>query len=504
MSGKTAIGAAYGPVIVEGSGVPSMESTPAVRGMDRRPPDPLMFVGRSPELKQLEAAVAGCGRAVVVAVHGLGGVGKSTLTARFAASQADRFSLVWWIVADSATAIDTGLADLAVAVAPETGVMPLEQCTELGVRWLATHTDWLLILDNLAGPADAAGLLDRVHTGTIVITSRQGGGWRGMQTVALDVLPAAQAVELLIRIVRAEWPDAELTGADRLCAELGWLPLAIEQAGAYLGQLRITPAAYLDLLARFPARMFTAIAEGGDAQRTVARVWHVTLDRLADTPLAGQLLRQLAWYAPDGIPRELLAGTADEPDVLAALGRLAAYNMITLTGDTIGVHRLVQAVSRTPDPDDPHRQPDDVTTARDTAATTLTTALTGQHHESPASWPLYQLVLPHAQALIDHTPPGRDTPTTCQLLNHFGTYLGGQGNVTTAITYFTRTNRCLENLHGPDHPDTLTSRNNLASAYEWAGDLGRAVPLYEATLTDCERVLGPDHPDTLTSRNNLA
>ncbi|SDP97813.1 NB-ARC domain-containing protein [Lentzea jiangxiensis] len=187
----------------------------------------------------------------MVAVHGLGGVGKSTLTAHFAAGQADRFSLVWWVVADSATAIDTGLADLAVAVAPETVEMPLEQRTELGVRWLATHTDWLLVLDNLTGPADAAGLLDRVHTGTIVITSRQGSGWRGMQTVALDVLPAEQAVELLTRIVRAEWPDADLTGAGTLCAELGWLPLAIEQAGAYLGQLRINPTVYLDLLARF-------------------------------------------------------------------------------------------------------------------------------------------------------------------------------------------------------------------------------------------------------------
>lgn len=81
--------------------------------------------------------------------------------------------------------------------------------------------------------------------------------------------------------------------------------------------------------------MFTVTAEGGDAQRTMARVWHVTLDRVADTPAAGRVLRQLAWYAPDEIPQSLLAGQVEEPELSEAFGRLAAYSMITLTGDTV-------------------------------------------------------------------------------------------------------------------------------------------------------------------------
>ncbi|ONI91451.1 hypothetical protein ALI22I_08890 [Saccharothrix sp. ALI-22-I] len=87
----------------------------------------------------------------------------------------------------------------------------------------------------------------------------------------------------------------------------------------------------------------------------MARVWHVTLDRLTDTPAVGRMLRQLAWYAPDGIPRALLGGSGavGEPELSEALGRLAAYNMITLTMDAVAVHRLVQAVTRTPRPDRP-------------------------------------------------------------------------------------------------------------------------------------------------------
>ncbi|RSN31400.1 Nephrocystin-3 [Amycolatopsis sp. WAC 04169] len=484
--------------------LPAIESVPPVPALSRVPLDAALFVGRSDELDRLDEVLCESGRATVVAVHGLGGVGKSTLAARFAHLHAGRFGFRWWITADSLAAVDAGLADLAETLQPATRTLPVAQRSALGARWLATHEDWLLVLDNVASPRDVAGLLERVRSGTVVITSRQRWGWRTVETVSLDVLAEDEAVVLLARIVRSDWADADLTGAAQLCRELGWLPLAIEQAGAYLAQTRTSPAAYLDLLARFPARMFTATAEGGDAQRTMARVWHVTLDHLTSTPAAGQVLRQLAWFAPDGIPRGLLEGEVGEPELSEALGRLAAYSMITLTGNTAAVHRLVQAVTRTPDPTDPHRQPLDITTARDSTATLLANALLELDPHTPEDWPAYRMVLPHARALLDHATSDTDTTQTSHLLNRLGRYLAGQGDVGTAISYHTRACDSFQRLDGPDHPNTVTSHNNLASAYESAGDLARAIPLFEATLADSERVLGPDHPSTLISRNNLA
>ncbi|HWO63764.1 MAG TPA: tetratricopeptide repeat protein, partial [Umezawaea sp.] len=217
------------------------------------------------------------------------------------------------------------------------------------------------------------------------------------------------------------------------------------------------------------------------------------------------LLRRLAWYAPDDIPRSLLTTGTDvsEFDVLHAVGRLAAYNMITLDNDTISVHRLVQAVTRTPDPDDPHRWPTTIILARDTTAATLVAALTGTDHRLPTAWPVFRMVLPHARALLDHTDTDTDTDPLCALAHGLGRYLNDQGDTTTAITLLTRASQGHQRLYGPDHPDTLISRNNLAGAYRSAGDLGRAIPLYEATLTDSERVLGPDHPTTKIIRSNL-
>ena len=467
-------------------------------------PRPGLFVGRAGELARLDAALATPGGVVVQAVHGLGGVGKSTLAARWAAAHAADFSLTWWITAATGADIDAGLAALAAALQPAlTGVLPLEALREGAVQWLAAHGGWLVVLDNVSDPADVAPLLARASAGRYQITSRRASGWHatGAAPVRLDVLEAAEAQALLAAIL-APARQREADGA-ALCAELGFLPLAIEQAGAYLAQAGATPAEYLDLLARYPAAMYQAGPEGGDAARTIARIWHVTVDRLADDPLAGQVLRMLAWYAPDGIPRPLLDGLADPPAVLSAVGRLAAYSMLNADIGVMGMHRLVQAVTRTPDPGDPHRDPQQIGAARDQATRQLAAAVPADLQD-PAGWPGWRMLLPHIDALANHAPPDTDTQDTARLLNETGLFLNAQGQPSRAAAYLERALAGYARVLGADHPDTLTSRNNLATAYEAAGGLGRAIPLYEQTLADSERVLGADHPGTLRSRNNLA
>lgn len=464
-----------------------------------------LFVGRSNELAHLDRLLSGSARVLVTAVHGMGGVGKTTLAARYVRAHAGQFTMVWWITADSPTAIDAGLADLAVALDPGAGFVPQEQRTTAAIEWFAARQGWLLVLDNLTDPGDAQPLLQQLGDGgTVLITSRRSTGWRGVVTLPVDILPSGDAANLLTRTIQADWPDADLTGADTLCTELGGLPLAIEQAGAYIAQTRITPAVYLRLLNTHPARMFTATGEGGNAQRTMARVWHVTLDRLADTPAAGQMLRRLAWHAPDNIDRVLVIGTSPDPDELDALGRLASYSMITLDADAISIHRLVQTVTRTPDSTDPHRQPEDIAQARETTAECLAGALSGIDFSLPADWPVYQAVLPHALTLLGHTNSDNDTTVICALAVYVARYVCRQGDIATAISLFTRASRGLERLHGHDHPDTLTAWSGLATAYEEAGNLDQAIPLLKATLADQERVLGRDHTNTMATLGNLA
>ena len=167
-------------------------------------PRPGLFVGRDRELARLDAAMAGPGQVVVQAVHGLGGVGKSTLAAHWAAAHAAEHVVTWWITAATPADIDAGLAALAVALQPAlTGVLPLEALREGAVQWLAAHSRWLMILDNVADPADVAPLLARASAGRYLITSRRASGWHatGVAPVRLDVLDPAEARALLAAIL---------------------------------------------------------------------------------------------------------------------------------------------------------------------------------------------------------------------------------------------------------------------------------------------------------------
>ncbi|MFB7467291.1 tetratricopeptide repeat protein, partial [Streptomyces sp. NPDC056224] len=472
------------------------------------PHRPNLFVGRGEELDRLDAALTAPGAALVQAVHGLGGIGKSTLAAHWAATRPHGCAPVRWITADSPVGVQQGLASLATALQPALATaLPVEGLAEWGLQWLASHTGWLLILDNVNDPADIAPVLARAAGDRFLITSRLATAWSDATTlVRLDVLDEAESLALLTRITTAAGPR-DLEGAADLCAELGHLPLAIDQAAAYIAQNPlVTPHGYLHLLAQHATAMYGHGGATTPAQRTIARIWDITLDQIATRqPAAADLLRTLAWYSSENIPTALADGSTDPSALHQAIGLLAAYNMIkvdSVTG-TLAVHRLVQALARTPDPADPRRAPLHITRAREQATANLRAAVPGVWNDL-ATWPAWRTLIPHIDAFIRHAAPDTDTTTTALILGVAGRFLDDQGQPARAITYLHRALSAYERLEGEHSSGTLASRHGLAVAYETAGDLDTAVSLYERNLRDSERVLGTDHPNTVTSRSSLA
>ncbi|MEU4159674.1 tetratricopeptide repeat protein [Actinoplanes sp. NPDC026670] len=475
-------------------------------GLVHLPLRPGLFVGREPELRRLDQALGESGRVVVQAVHGLGGIGKSALVAHWADGCRDAYTPIWWITADSPAALDAGLVALAVALQPAAAeVLPSATLRERAIRWLAAHRDWLLILDNVTDPEDVTALVARLPAGRIVVTSRRSTGWAGTTALRLDVLPPEKAVAMLTGVLGGRIDPAH---AALICAELGHLPLAVEQAGAYMAQTGVDAGHYLRLLAEYPAEVYRDGEEGRAAERTIARVWRVTLDALAGEPLPGRILRVLAWLGPEAASRAWLGELGSEPEVVRATGRLAAYSMVALSGDAVTVHRLVQAVSRTPDPADPHRQAADITAAYAAATEALIEAVPEEGDVVPSAWPVWRTLLPHVDALTGRRPPedaDDDTRGFVALLRgHAGNFVQGQGDVALATRYHERTAADFEALYGAKDPLTLGSFGNVASAYLAAGDLGRAVPLFERVLTGTRRACGRNHPDTLRATTNLA
>ncbi|MEU7074081.1 tetratricopeptide repeat protein [Streptomyces narbonensis] len=481
-------------------------------GLNNLPYRASPFVGRAAELDRLDAAMKKPGGVWIHTVHGLGGVGKSALAVHWAATRAHKHRLapIRWISADSAAGVEQGLAALGTALQPAASkALTVEALAENGMQWLATHSGWLVILDNVNHLADIAPLLARVPSGRFLITSRLATVWHdAADVIRLDTLQPGESLALFTRIANVGG-SRDLSGAAELCEELGHLPLAVRQAAfALVENPLLTPSRYLERLRQNPGPLYRQGSEGViDPEHTVARVWRVTLDLLGEQqPLAADMLRTLAWYAPDGIPAGLLDGEGKPAAVDDAIGALNRYSMITVDPEAraLSVHRLVQSVARTSAADDPHRAPGLITEARGRATAALEAAVGSTEWQDPATWPTGRTLLPHMDALADHTPPYADTRTTARLLDHAGVFLISQGLGTRATAHLRRALDHHGRELGHDDIHTLTCRHNLAHAEETSGYVKRAIPLYERALRDEERVLGATHRLTLASRYNLA
>ncbi|MEU6272370.1 tetratricopeptide repeat protein, partial [Streptomyces populi] len=477
-----------------------------------------VFVGREAELSALRNTLAGGGSAAVVqpqrtaahTISGLGGVGKSALALRYATRYRSEYALVWWITADSPESIVTGLAGITERLCPHWAqTLEPDQRAAWAITWLQAHPDWLLIFDNVENPQHLAPYLGTLSLGHHLATSRRATGWQALAPmVTLGLLPPDEAADLLCTTAfpHTAADSRQREAAQRLARDLGYLPLALEQAGAYALRTGID-------LDDYRADLALVLDENRDApspEQTIARIWDRTLKAITDRdPLAVTLLQAMAWLAPDNIPRTLLAPLAPHTITLAnALGELHAYNMIAFTPDrqAITVHRLVQTVLRTRDRREAHEDDAQPTApGRTEAEHAVRHALPSAPQDAHAENTAWERLLPHILALAATTPtdntPSADTADTYY---QGAQYLYRQGRDAHTIALRTQTLSQREQTLGDTHPHTLASRNNLALAYREAGDLGRAIPLYEATLNQSEQVLGDTHPNTLTSRNNLA
>ena len=319
------------------------------------------------------------------------------------------------------------------------------------------------------------------------------------------MLDADVAAEFLVN--RTDIAD-ENTARD-LAGELGGLPLALEQAAAYMEATGLGLAEYLGRIRQHRAALL-ARGEPLGYDKRVATTWSLAFGQLEQSAsLAVGLLRLLACCAPEAVPLALLLkprlgltgqfGAEVAPvlvtlleDPLAATDAIAAlrrYSLVIPAGDgSVLVHRLVQAVTS-------DQMPADLASQWRQAAAALIEEAIPAETGPPETWPECAALLPHAQAAL-----AADSDGMARIAN----YLGASGSYAAARDLWRRIAGARERRLGPEHPDTLTTRHNLAHWTGKAGDPAAARDLYAALLPIRERVLGAQHPDTLTTRHNLA
>ena len=352
-----------------------------------------------------------------------------------------------------------------------------------------------------------------------------------------------------LELVRRHLPDVDKQQADRLAAGVGDLPLAVEQAAAFVNESGLEVDDYLALLSSQPDQ--AGLNEPTvDLHVGLAAVVATGRDRLtAYAPEAGEFLDSVAFLAATPLrlaPNSASNGGAvvvgDSAITASVVRHTCRLGLARRVGASLQVHPLVQLLLRT-------RIPVDQRDVSRTRALCLLGTASPADPDEPSAWPTYRTLTPHLQtaaagiadragvtepasfrrlllsisrylfvtaqygtarplveAAADRwaTALGEDHPDTLRALSYLGANLRALGHENRAlhvkqiaVERFTRT-------LGPDHPDTLWAANNLAVSFYDMGDVSRALKLDEVTYAGCRRVLGRDHHDTLRSANNLA
>ncbi|MFN8641792.1 MAG: FxSxx-COOH system tetratricopeptide repeat protein [Candidatus Binatia bacterium] len=484
---------ALAEVAAAGGGVSSVRPDGAWQVPLPRNPN---FTGRRELLARLRDALATDPLPAVIALSGLGGIGKTQIALEYAYRHAHEYELVAWLRAEEGEALAADYAALAERLGlPERDTRDRGARIEAVRRWLERRRHWLLVFDNAPAPEAIRDYLPHWPTGHVIATSRH-QLWRSVGvTLPVDVLQPEEAADFLV----SRTGDRARPEAMHLGEELGWLPLALEEAAAYIEATGHSVATYRRLLESNRLRLFREGAPPADYPWTVRSTWELSLQRLeAEAPQAAQLLCLCAFLAPDDVPlADLRDGLVRLGDVgLAALGdpvaidrglaALRRYSLIKLEAGAVSLHRLVQLVTR-------DRLASSERARWAERALSLVEAIYPRSSLAGDGVPAAGRLLPHAMAALAHADglPSCDL-RAAQLLVRTGIYLSATGVQARGIEHLAAALRIVDRHPELGERERAGVLGNVAVVQNARGEVYEARDLFDRALAIHERLDGAE------------
>lgn len=416
------------------------------------------------------------------AISGLGGIGKTQLAIEYAYRYGQEYQTVLWVKAETTETLNASYTEIARLLRLSQKDAKEQSVIVQAVKsWLGSTPNWLLILDNADELPIVQAFLPTWFEGHLLLTTRAQA--TGIVAQRLEVETMDQEVGALFLLRRAGLiaSDASLEIASpcdialarTITEELEGLPLALDQAGAYIEETRCSLTDYFQHYQKEHARI---LARRGGMElyhpEPVATTWAISFAKVETAhPAAAELLRISAFLSPGAIPEELLMEAlkipfslsetpvrrrerggwfswfpsrcqkkpepalppAEEGQIDEAVAVLQAYSLVqrNTTEKTLSVHRLVQAVL--------HESMSIATQQR-----WMQRAVQAVYALFPAiefaNWPRCERLLPHAftcAAWIEQASIA--TPEAIDLLK-------GQQSTWTSVGAIEKLNRCISRL----------------------------------------------------------
>src|SRR3984893_12304771 len=441
--------------------------------------------------------------------------GKTQTAVEYAYRFSAEYKVVWWIRAEETTKLATDYAALALELklpekdAPEQ-FDPAARSNAIvnGVRrWLRQNGGWLLIFDNAQGSPDVRNYLPQGGTGHVIVTSRN-PNWQGMSALPVDMMERNESIDFLLKRTQ----KADQQAASKVAEALGDLPLALEQAGAYIEETNCSIAHYATLLAK-PSQKFMTGGPGANYLETVAKTWKIAFGQVKkESPAAEDLLSLCAFLAPDEIPLQVLIpskGRRQLPGSLAkviknpgafdnVVASLRRYSLVKVSEDRLlSVHRLVQAVGRE------RLTEEDIKKWAEIAVLLLSEAFQFDS-DDVRTWPACSTLLPHVLVATGHAKALQVAlEETGGLLTALGRYSVGRAKFAKAKAAFEQALAIDDKIHGPDDPRVAEDATNLGFLLKNHGVLRDAKKYFERALQINIKAYGANEPEVAISLNNI-
>ncbi len=522
-----------------------------------------LFTGREKLLELLQKKLTAKRAAALTqaqAISGLGGIGKTQVAVEYAYRYQHEYQAVLWITAATRETIITDFGKVAALLHLSERYGAKTDIVVAAVKeWLISHTNWLLILDNVDELEIIHEFLPTDIRGHVLITTRIQATGRVATAIPVDKMSIAEGISLLLKRAKLLSDDKPVSKFDRAVAraivqELDGLPLALDQAGAYVEE---TGCSLSDYLALYRQRRMALLSRRGqsslDYPHTVASTWSLSFQKVEQAdPAAADLLRLCAFLDPDAIPetivtegaRELgsiLGPVASDPLLLnEAIQVLRRYSLVKRDPDEkiLNLHRLVQVVLKDGLSEGMQRQWAERTVRavnavfpqessqfpqlaqRYLSQVEICTGLIEQYHLwfpeaarllNEAGWFLRESAqyiqaeqLLRLSLTIYEQAVGPEHPVIADNLNRLALLYHSQGRFSEAEPLYQRAHNIREKVLGPEHFGTAIGLNNFGEFYRAQGRYSEAEPLYQRSLAIREKVLGPDARQTAIVIHNLA
>ena len=440
------------------------------------------------------------------AIIGLGGIGKTQTAIEYAYRHRNNYQIIWWLRAEEPATLAADYAQLAIKLN-----LPEYETTEQAIQiqavrnWLEQYPGWLLIFDNAEERHDIRPYMPQTGNGHVLITSRN-PIWDGLgTTLPIDVMQPEEALTFLAK--RTNDPDPQ--AATTLAKTLGYLPLALEQAAAYIRETNSSLDHYQALFRRHHTQLLQQAHLATEYPDTIATTWELSFQKARKiSPTTIDFLNLCAFLAPDAIFLDMiiegatyvpkrLAKTITNPLTLDQLiSTLLHYSLMQREGDILTIHRLVQSVLR-----------NRLNPATQCRWAERTVQIVNQIFPDPefSSWSRCEQLLPHAQICIKWIQKWNlISEEAGRLLNEMGLYLYDRAAYAGAEPLFQQARAIYEKALDSSHPELANTLNNLALLYKSQSHYAEAEPLYQQARAIYEKTLGLDHPELAATLHNLA